>query len=107
MRDILHAPLYLREPATPGPADNLRFFRGAKGITQAQLGRELGSIPRQDVSEMERGRRPIGKSMARRLADVFDTSPARFLDAAPPCPLRGPPWPIPGPSLPLRPLQYG
>jgi DNA-binding XRE family transcriptional regulator len=108
MRDVMQEPLYLREPLTPGPADNLRFYRGAKGITQAQLARVLGGIPRQNVSEMERGLRPIGKRMARKLAEVFGTSPVRFLDGGPPpTPLRGRPGPSPGPLRPSLPLQCG
>jgi transcriptional regulator with XRE-family HTH domain len=57
------------------------FLTGARyreGLTQAQLAEATG-IPRRHISEMEHGKRPIGKQNARRLAEVLSVNPKRFL----------------------------
>ena len=48
----------------------LRGLRSRDGMTQQQLAKEL-RVTQGDISAMENGRRPIGKSMAARLAKVF------------------------------------
>ena len=48
----------------------LRGARKREGLTQKQLADLLG-ISQAHISEMERGKRPIGKEMARRLAKVM------------------------------------
>jgi DNA-binding XRE family transcriptional regulator len=52
--------------------------RTREDMTQAELARKL-NIPRSNISEMERGKRPIGKQMAKRLADVLNTDYKVFL----------------------------
>ena len=57
------------------------FLAGARyreGITQAQLAEATG-IPRRHISEMEHGKRPIGKRTARKLAEALKVDPRRFL----------------------------
>jgi len=39
----------------------------------------LGGIPRQHVSNMERGIRPVSLKTARKLAKVFKISPGKFV----------------------------
>jgi DNA-binding XRE family transcriptional regulator len=78
MRDVLMAPLYEVDPREMSPGDYLRRFRLDKRLTQAELGRRLGGIPRQNVSNMETGRRPISRIMAIRLARLFGVSAERF-----------------------------
>ena len=41
------------------PGKYLRIYRENKGLTQAQLGKALGGIPRQHISNMENGHRAI------------------------------------------------
>lgn len=60
------------------PAAMVRGSRIKDSITQAELARRLG-IPQQHISEMENGKRPIGKAMAKRLARVFRTDYRVFL----------------------------
>ena len=48
-------------------------------MTQATLGKLLGGIPKQFVSNMENGIRPISKKMALKLAEIFETSVAKFI----------------------------
>jgi len=40
---------------------------------------ELLGIPQGNISQMERGKRPIGKQIAKRLADLFHTDYHLFL----------------------------
>ena len=60
------------------PGDILRGARHREGLTQAQLAAMIGVKP-SHISEMEKGKRPIGKDMARRLATVLNTSYQVFL----------------------------
>jgi len=56
----------------------LRGARTREGLTQAQLAERVG-IKIHHISEMENGKRPIGKEMARRLAKALNTSYKVFL----------------------------
>jgi len=47
--------------------------------TQSQLGRLLGDVPKQCISNLENGVRPISKKMALKLARIFEVSVARFI----------------------------
>jgi len=67
----------IKAQTTPG--DNLKIYRENHNLTQAQLGEMLGGIPRQHVSNMERGIRPISIKNARKLAKIFKVSPAKFI----------------------------
>jgi transcriptional regulator with XRE-family HTH domain len=55
-----------------------RGLRLREGLTQEQLARLLG-IKRPNLSEMENGKRPMGKNMAKRLAQVLKTDYTVFL----------------------------
>ena len=67
----------IKSSMTPG--DNLKIYRANRGWTQAQLGEKLGGLPRQHISNMERGSRPISKNMAKRLALIFAVPPSKFI----------------------------
>lgn len=57
------------------------YLSGARyreDMTQAELAGRTG-IPRRHISEMENGRRPIGKMNARKLAGVLNIDPRRLL----------------------------
>ncbi|GFK92334.1 hypothetical protein NNJEOMEG_00158 [Fundidesulfovibrio magnetotacticus] len=59
------------------------FLSGARyreGLTQEALSKAAG-IPRRHISEMENGKRPIGKQNARRLGEALNVDPKRFLTA--------------------------
>lgn len=59
------------------------FLAGARyreGLTQVQLAEATG-IPRRHISEMENGKRPIGKQNARKLAEALKVDPRQFLSA--------------------------
>ncbi len=61
------------------PGRFLRVYRENKGLTQAELGKALGGIPRQHISNTENGNRAIGLKMARQLAKVLDVPIQRFI----------------------------
>ena len=48
----------------------LRAYRNREGLTQKQLA-DLTGIPQHHISEMENGKRSIGKERARRLAEAL------------------------------------
>jgi len=52
--------------------------RDREGLTQIQLSK-LTDIPQRHISEMENGKRPIGKEMAKRLAKILNISYKVFL----------------------------
>ncbi len=56
----------------------LKGARKREGLTQADLAARLG-ISQTHISEMERGKRPIGKEMAKRLAKVLGVDYRVFL----------------------------
>lgn len=60
------------------PSVMLRGARGREELTQEQLAQTSG-IPRRHISEMENGKRPIGKENARKLAKALKTDYRLFL----------------------------
>jgi ribosome-binding protein aMBF1 (putative translation factor) len=56
----------------------LRGLRSREGLTQKQLGKMIGAKP-SHISEMESGKRTIGKEMAKRLAKALRTNYKLFL----------------------------
>lgn len=56
----------------------LRAYRTREGLTQEELAKRAG-IPRRHISDMENGRRPIGKENARKLAASLNTDYRMFL----------------------------
>jgi DNA-binding XRE family transcriptional regulator len=69
------------EDAFPGYADNplglaLRGARYREGLTQRQLA-EVTGIPQRHISEMESGKRQIGRERAKKLAHALQVSDYR------------------------------
>ncbi len=60
------------------PSVMVRGGRVKEGLTQVQLAALVG-IPQRHVSEMENGKRPIGKEMAKRLGKALNVSYKAFL----------------------------
>jgi DNA-binding XRE family transcriptional regulator len=56
----------------------IRGLRYREELTQKQLAEKIG-VKRHHISEMENGKRPIGKEMAKRLAKVLHTDYKVFL----------------------------
>lgn len=60
------------------PSVSLRGLRYREDITQRQLAEATG-IPQRHISEMETGKRTIGKEIARKLAAVLNADYRSFL----------------------------
>ena len=71
---------YKEIKAKTTPGDVMRAYRENMQLTQAQLGEKLGNIPRQIISNMERGKRPISLTTAKKLSCIFNVPASRFLD---------------------------
>jgi len=56
----------------------LRGARTKSGLSQSELAAKLG-MPQSHISDMENGRRPIGKKMAKRLSKVLKVGYKVFL----------------------------
>ena len=56
----------------------LRGLRAREGLTQVKMSTLLG-IPQGNISQIEHGKRPIGKQIAKRLAKMFKTDYRLFL----------------------------
>ncbi len=67
----------IRASITPG--ENMRLYRELHKITQAELGEKLGGLPRQHISNMERGIRAISLATAKKLSAIFKVSIERFV----------------------------
>lgn len=66
----------IADKTTPGDRLNTERFKAS--MTQMKLA-ELTGIPQHHISEMEHGKRPIGRETAGKLAKVFKTDYRYFL----------------------------
>lgn len=62
----------------PNWAIVLRGFRNREGLSQKSLGELLG-IAQTNISQMERGKRSVGKALAKKFANFFKTDYHLFL----------------------------
>jgi DNA-binding XRE family transcriptional regulator len=67
----------IKKKLTPGTY--IKVFRQDRNMTQAELGKALGGLARQHISNMENGIRPISKKIALKLAKLFDVSVEKFI----------------------------
>ena len=77
--DVFQTDWYKRVKKGLTPGKNLKIYRQNLQMTQEQLGAKLGDVPKQFISNMENGIRPISKKTALKLAKIFKVSVARFI----------------------------
>ena len=77
--DVFNTDWYAQIKSKITPGDNLKIYRENRGWTQAQLGERLDDVPRQHITNMERGVRAISKKTASKLSQIFKVSPAKFI----------------------------
>ena len=77
--NALETDWYKRTMAAMPPGKALRIYRENAGLTQTALGDRMGGVPRQHISNMENGKRPIGKENAKRLAAALHVDYRVFL----------------------------
>jgi len=76
--DWFETDLHKEIAARMTPAKSLRTLREMCGWTLAETGNKIGVSPYR-VSDYETGYRAISKEMAKKLAEIFKTSPAIFI----------------------------
>jgi DNA-binding XRE family transcriptional regulator len=79
LMNVFETDWYKRVKAETNPGDNMKIYRGIHGMTQDALGRILGNIPRQHVSNMERGLRAISVNSAKKLSKLFKVPLEKFI----------------------------
>ncbi|MCK5355626.1 MAG: helix-turn-helix transcriptional regulator [Methyloprofundus sp.] len=57
----------------------VKIYRENLNLTQEQLGKQLGKFTRQNISDIELGRRSISKDVAKKLSVLFNVSVERFI----------------------------
>ena len=77
--NIIETDWYKKIKAEKTPGDSMKIYRKIHKITQEKLGEMLGGIPKQHISNMENGIRPISKNTAKKLAEIFNVSVERFI----------------------------
>jgi DNA-binding XRE family transcriptional regulator len=77
--DIFKTDWYKDINSKTTPGDAMRIYRENLKITQAELGKRLGNIPRQNIYQMEKGKRGISKDNAKKLARIFEVPVGRFI----------------------------
>jgi len=77
--DVFQTDWYKRVKKGLTPRKNLKIYRQNMEMTQEQLGAKLGNVPKQFISNMENGIRPISKKTALKLAKIFKVSVAKFI----------------------------
>ena len=78
--DVTQSDWYKEIKAETTPSDAMRIYRKNRQWTQAQLGKKLGNVPRQIISNMESGKRSISLATAKKLSVIFNIPASRFLD---------------------------
>jgi DNA-binding XRE family transcriptional regulator len=77
--DVFQTDWYKKIKKKLTPGTYIKVFRQNNNMTQAELGKALGGLPRQHISNMENGSRPISKRIALKLAKLFDVSVEKFI----------------------------
>jgi len=57
----------------------VKIYRENLNLTQEQLGKQLGKFTRQNISDIELGRRSISKEVAKKLSAFFNVNVERFI----------------------------
>ncbi|GBU23804.1 hypothetical protein R83H12_00422 [Fibrobacteria bacterium R8-3-H12] len=69
---------FKEKTATITPGDSLHALRTMREMKQSELAKKIGVRPQQ-ISDMEKGRAPIGKKMAMRIGEVLNMDYKHFL----------------------------
>jgi antitoxin component HigA of HigAB toxin-antitoxin module len=77
--DIHETGWYKEARATRKPGDAMRVYRDNFGHSQAELGKLLGGLSRQKISDMENSRRGISKEIAKKLARIYNKPVEYFI----------------------------
>jgi DNA-binding XRE family transcriptional regulator len=70
---------YKKTAAKMKPKDHMKALRELHGWSQSELGKRLGGLSIQKISDIENGRRPVSIEIAKKLAEVFGLGVEYFL----------------------------
>jgi len=77
--NVIHAEIRNKHQEGFGtPGYYLRLFRGRADLSQEKLAENIG-IKQHHISEMEKNKRPIGKTLAKKFATSFGCDYKKFL----------------------------
>jgi DNA-binding XRE family transcriptional regulator len=79
LMNVFETDWYKKVKSETSPGDNMKIYREIHGMTQEALGRILGNIPRQHISNMERGIRAISVNTAKKLSKIFKVPLEKFI----------------------------
>ena len=77
--DVFESDWYKSIKSKTKPGDNIKIYREIHKLTQDKLGELLGGIPRQHISNMEKGTRSISLKTAKQLSKLFKVTPEKFI----------------------------
>ena len=78
--DIFSTSWYREISTQITPGEILKIYRKNQGMTQAELGQQLGKTwTRQQISDLEHNRRQISKELGKKLSRIFGVPVERFL----------------------------
>lgn len=76
--DFFETDVYKEFSKRATPADYVRNCREGMGLTQAALGEKVGAT-RAYICDVEHGRRPVSKEMAKKLSKLFRISAGHLI----------------------------
>jgi DNA-binding XRE family transcriptional regulator len=77
--NIFETNWYKQISATLTPGDAMKVYRENHSLTPAELGKKLGDLTAEEISEMECNKRRINREVAKKLSQLFEISIERFL----------------------------
>ena len=78
--DIFSTTWYQEVQAQTTTGEILKMYRENRGMSQVELGRQLGETwTRQKISDLEHNRRHVSKDIGKKLSQIFDVPAERFL----------------------------
>ncbi len=79
MIDIFSSDWFKNINNSTTPGEIVKIYRENLNLTQQQLGKKLGKFTRQNISDIELGRRSISKKVAKKLSIFFNVGVERFI----------------------------
>lgn len=77
--NIFETKWYKEIKKTITPGETLKIYRENIGLNQTELGKKLGKFTRQNISDMESGKRNISKEVAKKLSLIFEVTIDKFI----------------------------
>ena len=77
--DVFETEWYKETKNKTKPNDYIKIYRMNAKMTQQELGNKIGNFSRQNVSELEKGKRGISKDVAKKLSLIFKKPIEKFL----------------------------